>query len=474
MTSTAFANLVLIRLEWAIFAYFVLINSFYAILLLSATREIGRYRREMWGEWHVRMLSSAMTPRISILAPAYNEAAIIHENAQALLTLSYPHLEVVIVNDGSKDATLSILKEHFKLVPVHPLYWREISTKPVRGLYRSHTHPNLLVVDKENGGKADALNTGLHFVTGALVCVIDADTFIEPDGLLRMVQPFLMSDEVLAAGGTIRVVNGAQVQAGRVVVPHSPHHWLAGVQAVEYLRAFLFGRLGWNRLGGNLIISGAFGLFRRDAIIAAGGYAEDTVGEDIELILWLRRRGYEEGGPHWVEFIPDPVAWTEAPASLKMLGRQRDRWHRGLADALWRHSRLLFNPRYGGMGLLAFPYFFLVELLAPVIELIGLLGLIIGLLIGALNISFALLFFAVVYGYGLVLSALILMIAKFSFHPYERVQDRLWLLLWAVLEPFGYRQLTVFWRLRGLVKFFQGRLDWGAMERHGFQRTGNP
>jgi cellulose synthase/poly-beta-1,6-N-acetylglucosamine synthase-like glycosyltransferase len=338
-------------------------------------------------------------------------------------------------------------------------------------LYRSRSHPNLLVVDKENGGKADALNVGLQMATGELVCAIDADTLIEPDALLRMVRPFLMDSDVLAAGGTICVVNNSEVHDGRVVKPRVSRRPLAGFQMVEYLRAFLFGRLGLNRLGGNLVISGAFGLFRREAMIAAGGYAHDTVGEDIELVLRLRVHGYDQKGPHKVDFIPDPVAWTEVPESLRVLGRQRDRWHRGLADVMWRYRRLLWNPRYGAMGLVVYPYFFCMELLAPLVECVGLLGLVAGLLLGMFNVPFALLFFLMAYGLGMVLNTLTVVLEEFSFHRYEGLRDRLLLLLWALLENFGYRQLTVFWRLRGLVKFLRGRMEWGAMEHRGFHRS---
>lgn len=465
------AALMLERLEWAVLAYFLLANSVYAVLLLSAAWEMLWHARQVRGEDHWRMLGSRVAPRISMLAPAYNEAATIRESVQALLALYYPNLEVVVVNDGSQDATLTVLQESFELVPIHPIYRRQIDTKPVGGLYRSRKHPGLLVVDKANGGKADALNAGLQLASGELFCAMDADTLIEPDALLRMVRPFLMRDDVLSAGGTVRVVNGSQVQGGRVVIPCMPRRILAGFQVVEYLRAFLFGRLGWNRLGGNLIISGAFGLFRREAVIAAGGYAHDTVGEDMELVLRLRRHGYETRGPHRVAFIPDPVAWTEVPESLQVLGRQRDRWHRGLADSLWRHRRVLLNPRYGMMGLVTYPYFFFVELLAPVAEALGLLGLAVGLSLGILDVSFAVLFFLVAYGYGLLLTTFTLVLEELSFHRYAGLRDRLLLVAWALLENLGYRQLTVFWRLRGLGKFWGGRTDWGVMERRGFQQV---
>ncbi|HET6761775.1 MAG TPA: glycosyltransferase family 2 protein, partial [Gemmatimonadaceae bacterium] len=294
-------------------------------------------------------------------------------------------------------------------------------------------------------------------------------TLIEADGLQRMVRPFLYATDVVATGGTIRVVNGSDVKSGRVVKTRVPTNALAGMQVVEYLRAFLFGRLGWNRLGGNIIISGAFGLFHRESVMAAGGYLHDTVGEDMELVLRLKRLSYEQGGPGRIAFVPDPVAWTEVPESLKVLGRQRDRWHRGLADVLWRHKRMLLNPRYGVTGLVVFPYYAFVELLAPVIEAAGLVTLAFGLIFGIIDWNFAALFYLTAYGLGTALTAFTLILEDLSFHRYETFRDRALLFWWALLENLGYRQMTVYWRLRGLWKFLRGRKDWGAMERKGFR-----
>jgi cellulose synthase/poly-beta-1,6-N-acetylglucosamine synthase-like glycosyltransferase len=405
---------------------------------------------------------------VSILVPAYNESAVLADSIRSLLRCNYREFEVVVINDGSTDATLAAIRREFGLVEITRVPRARIASEPVNAVYTSPLEPRLLVIDKENGGKADALNAGLNVATGDLVCTIDADTLIDPDGLLRMVRPFLERDDVVAAGGMIRAANGSVVRGGRVVAPGAPRKLLPGVQVVEYLRAFLFGRLGWNRLGGNLIISGAFGLFERESVIQAGGYLHETVGEDMELVVRMRRRGIEQKGPSRVDFIPDPVAWTEVPESLRVLGRQRDRWQRGLADVLWRHRRILGNPRYGAMGLVVFPYFMLVELLGPVIEALGLVGLFVALGLGAVDFSFALLFFLVAYGYGLVLSAATLLLEDFGARRYEGVSDRLIMLPWVVVESLGYRQLTVVWRLRGLFRYLRGRSDWGAMTRTGF------
>ena len=366
-----------------------------------------------------------------------------------------------------------MLTEQFNLTPTYAIYDHRLDTNLIKGLYRSDAYPNLVVVDKDNGGKADAMNAGLNVAHGELVCAIDADTLIEPDAMQRMVRPFLMKDNVVAVGGTIRVINSCGVVQGRVSTPRAPRHPIPGFQVAEYMRSFLFGRLGWNRLGGNLIISGPLGLFRRDVLIAAGGYAQDTVGEDMELVLRLRRRGYEQKQPCQVEFIPDPVAWTVVPSSLRILASQRDRWHRGLADVMWRHRRILFNPRYGALGIVVYPYFVFVELMSPVVEALGLLATIVGFSLGALNIQFAILFLLAAYGYGLVLTTFTMVLEEMSFLRYGKATDRLMILLWVLLENFGYRQLNVIWRLLGMVRYLRGETGWGAMEREGFKREGS-
>jgi cellulose synthase/poly-beta-1,6-N-acetylglucosamine synthase-like glycosyltransferase len=462
-------NQILVKGEFAVLLYFLFVNGWYLILLVSSLLELRRHMQLITDESRHLLLSSTLSPTISILAPAYNEEATIETSLRALLALQYPSLEVIVISDGSKDRTVQTLIEKFDLVPVKTIYEQRIRTKPVRALYRSSTYSALVVVDKENGGKADALNVGLSFARGELVCAMDADTLIEADGLQRMVRPFLYATDVVATGGTIRVVNGSEVKLGRVFRTAVPTHMLAGVQVVEYLRAFLFGRLGWNRLGGNIIISGAFGLFQREAVLSAGGYLHDTVGEDMELVLRLKRLSYERGGPGRIAFVPDPVAWTEVPESAKVLGRQRDRWHRGLADVLWRHRGMMFNPRYGITGLFVFPYYVFVELLSPVIEAAGLVSLTFGLVFGVVDWKFAGLFYLTAYGLGTALTACTLILEDLSFHRYETFRDRALLFWWALVENLGYRQVTVYWRLRGLWKFLRGRKEWGAMERKGFR-----
>ncbi len=456
--------------DWLVLAYFLLVNSFYLLLLLAATWEMRAHYHTVRDELRWLILGSKFAPRISILAPAHNEAATVRDSVRSLLTLYYPNLEIVLVNDGSTDETMAVLAREFELVAIHPIYRQQVQTKPVRGLYISRTFPNLTVINKENGGKADALNAALNFSTAKLVCAIDADTLVEPDALQRMVRPFLMSDDVVAAGGTVRIANGSRIEGGRVVAPRVPRRPLAGIQVVEYLRAFLVGRLGLTRFGDNLVISGAFGLFLRSAMIAIGGYEKGTVGEDMEIVARLRRHGYENKTLWRVAFLPDPVAWTEAPETLRVLASQRDRWYRGLTEVLWRHRRMFFNPRYGALGLVVYPYFLGVELLAPIVEAMGLMILMVSLAAQAVDLQFALLFFLAAYGYGAILSVATLLFEELCYRRYEGMCDRCWMLVWALVENLGYRQMTVIWRLRGLAKLFLGDHDWGSMARKGFEQ----
>ncbi|GAA2106908.1 glycosyltransferase [Microlunatus panaciterrae] len=465
--------MVQVLLAWLFVAYFVFANGFQTLLLSCAWVEMVRHRRAIWAARGQRLLTSSATPRVSVLAPAYNEAATVAASVRSLLTLSYPNLEVVVINDGSSDATLALLQEEFDLQAVHPAFGGKISTQPVLGLYRSRRHRSLVVVDKVNGGKADSLNAGLNVASGSLICAIDADTLIEPDAFLRLVRPFIADEDTVAAGATIHVVNGSVVSNGRVVQHRAARKILPGIQTMEYLRSFLFGRLGWNRLGGNLIISGAFGMFRRDAVLGTGGYRHDTVGEDMELVVRLRRRGLETSGPAKVVFVPDPIAWTEVPESARTLGRQRDRWQRGLADVMWRHRGMIGNPRYGRLGLVAAPYFLVVELFGPVLQVVGVAGLVLSMFLGALNWQFAALFLLLSYGWGVVLTGSALVMHQWSSEEPFETRDLPRLLAFCLAENLGYRQLNVLWQIKGMWRYLRGRKDWGTMVRVGFE-AGKP
>ena len=451
-----------------ILAYFLALNTIYALLLVLSIPEIWEQTRLAEDEDFQRLMQSDALPPITILVPAYNESATIEASVTAILTLEYRTFEVVVVNDGSKDDTLERLRHAFDLYEVPRTYPETISTQALRGVYRSRTRTRLLVIDKENGGKADSLNAAINASRFPLVIAADADTLIEPDALLRLTRPFLLGRRIAAVGGTVRVANSCTVQDGRVTDARVPRRFLPGIQVVEYLRAFLFGRLGWNRLGGSLVISGAFGLFRKEYLIAIGGYHTTSVVEDLDLVVRLHRHLRREKVRYEMPFIPDPVAWTEVPETGLVLGRQRERWHRGLIAAMWEYKGMLFNPRYGRVGLLAVPFYTLGEMLAPVVEVLGYVITGLGAAFGVINMSFALLFVLVAWGYGMLLSLWAVVLEEVSFRRYRRPGDLARLLLYAVLETLGYRQRTVWWRLRAFFTLRTQRRVWGEMTRKGF------
>lgn len=458
--------------DLVILFYFLVLNSFYAVLLILSIPEIWEQTRLAEDEDFQRLMQSDALPPITILVPAYNESATIQSSVTAILTLEYRNYEVVVVNDGSKDDTMDKLRDAFDLYEVPRVYPETISTKPLRALYRSRTRSRLLVLDKENGGKADSLNAAINASRFPLVIAVDADTLIEPDALLRLTRPFLLGRQIAAVGGTVRVANDCTVTDGRVSEPRVSSRLLPGIQVVEYLRAFLFGRLGWNRLGGNLIISGAFGLFRKDYVVAVGGYHTSSIVEDLDLVVRLHRYLRRNKIRYEMPFIPDPVAWTEVPESMKVLSRQRERWHRGLIAAMWEYKTMLFNPRYGRIGFLAMPFYAFGEMLAPVVELLGYIVTVLGLAFGMVNVSFALLFVLVAWGYGMLLSIWAVVLEEVSFRRYRRFGDLFRLLLFASLENFGYRQCTVWWRLKAFAKIGRRGHVWGDMVRKGFGKPG--
>lgn len=415
---------------------------------------------------------SDVTVPISLLVPAYDEEATVVENVRALLALRYPSFEVIVVNDGSADGTLSALIEAFDLRAVQRSYEQEVEHKPIRGIYGSIRHPNMVVIDKENGGKSDALNAGINLSRSPLFCAVDADSLLEPDALLRAVQPFLEDPEhVVAVGGTIRVANGCTVRAGRVVAIGLPAHPLPLFQSIEYLRAFLMARVGWSELRAVTLVSGAFGIFRRSVAIAVGGYSHGIVGEDLEIVIKIHRYMRERGAGYLVLFIPEPVCWTEVPETLAVLGRQRIRWQRGALETFFKHARMLFNPRYGRIGFLVFGNMLLLDVVGPVVEVTGYLLIPAFWALGMISWAYLVAFLALTFVFGVFISVGSLILEEIGLHRVPRARDLLTLTAAAILENFGYRQLNNVWRLIGHWRFLRGVQGWGQMTRTGFRRA---
>ncbi len=431
-----------------------------------------KYRRQAEHEQWRRLIQSPLTVGVSVLAPAYNEEATVEESVKSLLMLEYAEYEVVVVNDGSTDRTLEVLKRSFGLHQVPMDIDMRIPCQEIKEIYRSPDNPRLVVVSKLNGGKADALNAAINVSSHPLICAIDADSLIEGDALLRVAKPFLEKPETnVAVGGNIRVANGCDIVAGRVVRVGLTNRALPLIQTVEYLRTFLFGRLGWSTLNCLLIISGAFGLFRKDVAIAAGGYRDGAIGEDMELVVRMHRHLREQQQPYRMYFLPEPVCWTEVPESLSALGSQRNRWQRGLMESLLVHRKILLNPKYGAIGMFAVPFFFIFEMLAPLIEHSGLFVVSASYASGLLDIEFFILFLAVAVLLGVALTTGTLILEELTFRRYPKTLELLRLIGAGFIENLGYHQLTMWCRVKGSWDYLRGNTAWGRMERTGFGNT---
>ena len=439
----------------ALFYYYLLSNLGYLVMLLIALWTSAAHLRHLESirfDWIKR---SPLAPPITILVPAHNEQKSICTAVRNLLDLDYPELEVIVVNDGSADSTLQMMRQEFGLRLVRAVYIPQVMSAPVRGLYRSDVDTRLVVVDKESGGsKADAVNAGLNAATSPYMCVVDADSVLESDALLRIMVPVLADPKrVVSVGGIIRVLNGSELEGGRMRRVRLPRKSIEVIQVVEYLRAFLIGREAWARGNMLMIISGAFGVFRTDLVRAIGGYRSCAIGEDFDLVARLHRHLLDKGEDYSIQFVPDPVCWTEVPSDLQSLGRQRARWHKGLLDVLWPNKDMLFRPRYGLIGCLALPYLWLFELLAPVIEIGGIATILLAAYLGALSSTFFLQFILFGYAFATMISIGSVLQEELTYKRYNDWQDVARLVSYCFLEHFPYRQLHMIWRLHGLWQY---------------------
>ncbi len=441
--------------------YYLVIYTFYALLITLSIPAVYKRQRELKAEDFTRLIRSDSLPTVALIMPLFNEDPdMVIPNIVASLNLSYPAKEVIVVNDGSTTDVLQKMVEAFDCELTTPVTSGSLKCAKIKAIYRSRVHSNFFIIDKENGGKGDSQNAGINITIAPLILLVDVDTVIEDDALLRMVRPFYSKEGVVGEGGTLRIINGCTVENGRITKKDLPRELFAGVQVVEYLRAFLYGRLGWNSLGGNLLISGAFGLFDRDAIVQAGGYDSKAIGEDLDLTLNLIRNQRKQKKFHAIEFIPDPVCWTEVPAKVKKLGRQRERWHMGLLQALIKYRSMMFNPKYGTIGMLGLPYMLIGELIEPIVEALGYVVLIAGICMGILSWKIILFFFLIPWGLSCILTTIAISMENSAFRRYQKFSQLVKMLFFSLFENLGFRQLYVYWRLRGFWRYFRGETSW--------------
>jgi cellulose synthase/poly-beta-1,6-N-acetylglucosamine synthase-like glycosyltransferase len=447
---------VVAALEWFFLAYFVLFNAGYIALNLLALPTLRR-KIALRPVEDLPAVYSGLEPPVSLLVPVRNAQAGIEASVRSLLQLDYPQYEVVVVNDGSDDDTLATLTQAFELEPFPEAMWRRLPSKEVRAVFQSRTQPNLRVVDKMHGGKADSLNVGINASRYPLFCAVDATSILQRESLRRVIEPFLDDPAAIASGATVRLTNGCTVANGRLERVALPRNALALLQIVEYLRAFLFGRLGWAHANAMLIISGAFGVFRKDVVVEAGGYRVASASEDMELLVRLHRVLRDRGQAYSIHFVPDPVCWMKAPETLGGLAAQRIQWQQGLAESLHR-NRELVKVSGGTEKWLALPFFLIFECYGPLIEVAGYVFMtamwVTGLIPGAALAAFLALAFAM----GFLLSMSALLLEELSFHMYPRLAQLAALVGIAAVENLGYRQLVAVLRLVGLWRWMRGHV----------------
>jgi cellulose synthase/poly-beta-1,6-N-acetylglucosamine synthase-like glycosyltransferase len=459
-----------------LFFYYLASNLIYLALLIVALLSSRAHHQHLASLRMERMKMSPLTPPITLVAPAHNEEGSIIPSVRSLLRIDYPELEVVVVNDGSKDRTLAKLIEEYRLEPARIVYIPQIPSAPVRGIYRSPREPRLLVVDKESvGSKADAVNAGLNAASSPYTCVVDADSMLESDALLRIMVKILEDPKhVIAAGGIIRVLNGCELVGGKVRRVRLPKSPIVIIQVIEYLRAFLIGREGWARGNMLTIISGAFGVFRRDVIVRVGGYRAKAIGEDFDLVMRIHRLMREEKKDYRITFVPDPVCWTEVPPTAKSLGRQRARWQKGLIDTLLPNRDMLFRRKFGRIGWVALPYMWIFECFAPVLELAGLATIALAAMLHELSHTFFIEFLIYGYLFAAMISVGAVLQEEVTYRRYNDWRDVARLVLFCFLEQVPYRQMHLFWRLQGMWQYARGDITWKELERVGLEAAAPP
>jgi cellulose synthase/poly-beta-1,6-N-acetylglucosamine synthase-like glycosyltransferase len=449
--------------------FYFSVNTTYLFILIFSVFGIQRARKFRFTFDLNQAFRFRLLPPVSIILPAYNEEKTIVESVRSILFVRYPQYELLVVNDGSRDDTLKKLFEAFNLIKTDYVFRRSIDTAKVRGIYVSREFKNIVVIDKENGGKADALNAGINVSRYPYFCAVDADTILGEDALAKLILPFVNDpDRTIAVGGIVRPANGAQISMGRLLAERLTTNILVITQSLEYARAFFLGRLGLSSINSLLIISGAFGIFKKEDVLRVNGYKKKSMGEDMMLVVKLHKLMRREKKKYRVTFVTDTVCWTEIPSTLRVLARQRVRWQMGLMESIFENGDMIMNPRYGVIGLFSMPFYILTEIVPPFFEPIGYAVLAVGIGTGVFSLYTLLRFFVITWGYSLLNTIYALVMESYGTGQKVRVHHFILKLFASILESLFYRQINIWCKLKGFFQFFTHKREWGAMERRGF------
>ena len=433
---------------------------FLAVVVGSSTLYSNRRRNRLKNE----LLDDYYLP-ISIIVPAHNEEVTIKATIRSLLSLQYKLYEIIVVDDGSTDETSRRVIDAFHMQHISRPIRLQLSCQPEEFVYESLAYKvPITLIRKKNGGKADALNMGINAAKYPYFICMDADSALQFDSLEKIARPVLENDHVVAVGGAIRPSNGTEIVDGHVVHYQFPQSLIASMQVLEYDRSFLAARILFDKFNGSIIISGAFGLFKKDVVIAAGGYDRTTMGEDMELVVKLHVYCREHNLQYLIKYATDAICWSQAPESLHDLCKQRRRWHIGLFQSMTRHRRMLANPKFGAVGFISYIYFLLYELLSPYIEVFGVLTVLLAFLVDLINVPFMILFFLIyaVYSSVLSLTAFFARIhtidLKLSFH------DVIKAILLCFVEVSCLRFVLAWVRMTALIGY-RKKASWGKITR---------
>jgi cellulose synthase/poly-beta-1,6-N-acetylglucosamine synthase-like glycosyltransferase len=462
-------NLIINMLFTAFILYFFVINTIYLVVLFLSILQINRMGKYHYTQDLDQAFRFRLLPPVTIILPAYNEEKTIVESVTSLLFIKYPSYELLVVNDGSKDKTLEVLIDSFNLVKTDYVYRSSIDTEEVQCIYISKEYRSLVVIDKKNGGKADALNAGINISRYPYFCAIDADSILGEDALARLIMPFVHDPvRTTAVGGIVKAANGADIVKGRLLRERMTWNPLVIFQTVEYARSFFMGRMGLSVMNSLLIISGAFGLFRKEDVLKVHGYRRKSLGEDMLLVVSLHKQKLREKSPYRIGFLHDTVCWTEIPSDLRTLKKQRVRWQMGLMESLTESRNMFFNPRYGAVGLFSIPFYFFSEIIPPFLEFMAYAIMGVGLYVGALNLQMLFHFFLVSWLYSAVHSFVGLATEYFMVQRVSKFHHFLLKLCLSCFENLFYRQINLVYRIAGFFKYFSNKREWGEMERKGF------
>ena len=463
--------------ERTVFVYGLSLLIIYACLAMLSFVNVRLFlRKESYTDYKI-ILGSPLAPGISVIAPAFNEGLTIISNVRSLLTFNYPKYEVIIINDGSTDDTLEKVIAEFSLVKIDFAYDPKLSTKPVRGIYKStdDAYAKLIVVDKENGkAKADATNVGINVSSFPYFLCTDVDCILHEETLQKLIRPFMEEEtkRVIATGATLRMANSCEIDKGVILKIKAPRPLLARFQEMEYIRAFVLGKMGWSYINAVPNVSGGLGMFDKEIAIKAGGYDPASFGEDMELMMRMSRYVQDNKIKSAIRYIPVTLCWTEGPTSLKVFMRQRTRWGRGLIQLMIAHRKMLFNPRYGKVGMVVFPYNFFFELMAPVVEFLGVIYYILLIIFGMVNWPYAIILLVFVYTYSVMISSLAVLWDQLTFQYYKSWKDVVRIASMVFIEMILYHPLIVIFALRGYYFHLANRKHtWGNMQRRGFKES---